>query len=455
MADSLHWLTSKQGDSWTSSSIGPLLTPERLNLLLDDYSSLDTSTKTCLLLAIANLSPRAIKTNAKQLYQIICRCGKDEEHWVRVMAEVVKPLLETQSLEASVSGSIHSDLMETLKSAFTKHGNSFAHKPQHWAYLNTSSLEHTPLYCQSTSRQPFVLQKLPSSHNLRKEIFHRASSGGSHGSQKGSVVHEKAPTQRSHEPTPAALLSSRKSIPIPGLHARVQRESRTKLLDISDMPPTARKKRRESEAGVARISRQDSVSSVPPATPSPVEKTAPPTIARPDYAAGLGPLSSDTGSTLYGDHNISSSHPPPTTPILPATPISQFPAYPRSSSSAAAVPQPSPTTLTPTQPAAAPVKLQLNKQQLAVAHKMFEEAPTLTREQKALILGFMAGSRDNPYPEKGHVLTIILNEKTLQEAVVTPSGQQGLRTVIVQTAFEMNYKNGLWRKLQIKRPVNT
>ena len=137
-------------------------------------------------------------------------------------------------------------LLSVLHCIVTKHGNSFAHKPQHWAYLNTSSLEHTPLYCQSTSRQPFVLQKLPSSHNLRKEIFHRgkkyfrrshllvvlipkASSGGSHGSQKGSVVHEKAPTQRSHEPTPAALLSSRKSIPIPGLHARVQRESRTKV----------------------------------------------------------------------------------------------------------------------------------------------------------------------------------------------------------------------------------
>jgi len=61
-------------------------------------------------------------------------------------------------------------------------------------------------------------------------------------------------------------------------------------------------------------------------------------------------------------------------------------------SAAAAAAQPLPTTpTTPSQPA--PVKLQLNKQQLAVAHKMFEEAPTLTREQKALILGFMAGSR--------------------------------------------------------------
>ena len=171
----------------------------------------------------------------------------------------------------------------------------------------------------------------------------------------------------------------------------------------------------ESEAGGARISRQDSVSSVPPATPSPVEKTVPPTMTRPDYAAGLGPLSSDTGSTLYGDHHISTSQPPPTTPstykhvylkclllffvVLPSTPISQFPAYPRSSISsstaATSVPQPSPTTPTPSQPTAAPVKLQLNKQQLAVAHKMFEEAPTLTREQKALILGFMAGSRGN------------------------------------------------------------
>ena len=67
---------------------------------------------------------------------------------------------------------------------------------------------------------------------------------------------------------------------------------------------------------MAKISRQDSVSSVPPATPSPVEKTAPPIITRPDYAAGLGPLSSDTGSTLYGDHPITSSHPPPTTPSM-------------------------------------------------------------------------------------------------------------------------------------------
>ena len=35
----------------------------------------------------------------------------------------------------------------------------------------------------------------------------------------------------------------------------------------------------------------------------------------------------------------------------------------------------------------------LQRQQLAIAQEMFKESPTLTREQKALILGFMAGSR--------------------------------------------------------------
>lgn len=35
----------------------------------------------------------------------------------------------------------------------------------------------------------------------------------------------------------------------------------------------------------------------------------------------------------------------------------------------------------------------LQRQQLAIAQDMFKESPSLTREQKALILGFMAGSR--------------------------------------------------------------
>ena len=46
----------------------------------------------------------------------------------------------------------------------------------------------------------------------------------------------------------------------------------------------------------------------------------------------------------------------------------------------------------------------MQRQQFAVAQEMFKESPSLTREQKALILGFMAGSRGQllkqPYKQK-------------------------------------------------------
>ena len=73
----------------------------------------------------------------------------------------------------------------------------------------------------------------------------------------------------------------------------------------------------ESDATTVKVSRQDSASSSVPPTPSPVEKTAPPTITRPDYAAGLGP---DTTSTPYGDQQQTSSAVSQPTPITPITP---------------------------------------------------------------------------------------------------------------------------------------
>jgi negative elongation factor A len=44
------------------------------------------------------------------------------------------------------------------------------------------------------------------------------------------------------------------------------------------------------------------------------------------------------------------------------------------------------------------------------AHDMFKKANRVTRLDKALILGFMAGYRDNPRPNPDNVLTIKLNE---------------------------------------------
>lgn len=47
---------------------------------------------------------------------------------------------------------------------------------------------------------------------------------------------------------------------------------------------------------------------------------------------------------------------------------------------------------------------------MSEAHDMFKRANRVTRLDKALILGFMAGYRDNPRPNPENVLEIKLNE---------------------------------------------
>lgn len=52
----------------------------------------------------------------------------------------------------------------------------------------------------------------------------------------------------------------------------------------------------------------------------------------------------------------------------------------------------------------------LQSKHVAVASEMFKKANRVTRLDKALILGFMAGYRDNPRPNADNVITIKLNE---------------------------------------------
>ena len=55
------------------------------------------------------------------------------------------------------------------------------------------------------------------------------------------------------------------------------------------------------------------------------------------------------------------------------------------------------------------------------------------------------------------MLTIKLNSKQEVEEVTMPNKDggggvvKGKRTVLIETVFEMNYGNGQWRKLQLKR----
>eukprot|EP00095_Tigriopus_kingsejongensis_P012407 maker-scaffold755_size101758-snap-gene-0.26 protein:Tk12407 transcript:maker-scaffold755_size101758-snap-gene-0.26-mRNA-1 annotation:"negative elongation factor" len=110
-------------------------------------------------------------------------------------------------------------------------------------------------------------------------------------------------------------------------------------------------------------------------------------------------------------------------------------------------PQPiQPAQVQPTPPAPPQPQrrsLTLTKDQMMEAQEMFRTANKVTRPEKALILGFMAGSRDNPCPHLGNVVTIKLSEN--QENI--PQGNL-IVGMIVETHFQMNYSTGEWKRIK-------
>ncbi|XP_044272165.1 negative elongation factor A [Tribolium madens] len=88
--------------------------------------------------------------------------------------------------------------------------------------------------------------------------------------------------------------------------------------------------------------------------------------------------------------------------------------------------------------------LALTREQMLEAQDMFRTANKVTRPEKALILGFMAGSRDNPCPHLGNIVTIKLSED--QENVLQPDDTY--LTMVAETHFQMNYNNGEWKRIK-------
>ena len=105
------------------------------------------------------------------------------------------------------------------------------------------------------------------------------------------------------------------------------------------------------------------------------------------------------------------------------------------------------------------------------AQEMFKNANKVTRPEKALILGFMAGSRgnfikscvtmdlglivrvfllENPCPHLGNIVTIKLSED--EEVVTSTDGTTS--TKIVETHFQMNYAAGEWKRIKKFRKVD-
>lgn len=79
------------------------------------------------------------------------------------------------------------------------------------------------------------------------------------------------------------------------------------------------------------------------------------------------------------------------------------------------------------------------------AHDMFKRANRVTRLDKALILGFMAGYRDNPRPNAENVLEIKLNESEVS-IILTLEARKWVKFnfFLVKFCLFLTLKDELW-----------
>ncbi|XP_028918984.1 LOW QUALITY PROTEIN: negative elongation factor A [Ornithorhynchus anatinus] len=168
-------------------------------------------------------------------------------------------------------------------------------------------------------------------------------------------------------------------------------------------------------------------------------------------AAATLPAQFKQRTALY---NSGSNPAPPsasasTPAAAPASPLP--PAAPPAASAAAPAPTPAATPAAPPTPQPQPKKsLSLTREQMYAAQEMFKTANKVTRPEKALILGFMAGSRENPCQEQGDIIQIKLSEHT---EVLAKADGTGNTTMLVDTVFEMNYATGQWTRLKKYKPI--
>uniref|UniRef100_A0AAQ6AIY4 HDAg domain-containing protein n=1 Tax=Amphiprion ocellaris TaxID=80972 RepID=A0AAQ6AIY4_AMPOC len=472
-SDTGLWLHNKLGSTdelWTPPSIASLLTVSVIDNIRLCFSSLSPPVKLKLLLGMLHLPRRTVDEMKEALSEIIQLATVDSEPWVLMVADILKSFPETGSLNLDLEEQNPNvqDILGELREKVSECEAS-AMLPLECQYLNKSAL--TTLVGPLTPPvKHFQLKRKPKSATLRAELLQKSTETAQqlkktagvpfHAKGRGLVKKidtttplkgiPKAPFRSPTAPSMFSPPSNR--TPIAPARTPLRKERGVKLLDISELDMVGagreakrRRKTLETETG-EKAAKEEAV----------VENTTP------DYAAGL------VSAQKLGALN---ENPLPSTSYLPATPsmvpsssyIPSSEAQPGQQGHSASslllqlhlstVTEPEtptqPPTPTPSQPQ--PKKnLSLTRDQMYAAQEMFKTANKVTRPEKALILGFMAGSRENPCPEQGDIIQIKLSEHT---EVLPKADGTGSTTMLVDTVFEMNYSTGQWTRLKKYKPI--
>ncbi|KAJ8984790.1 hypothetical protein NQ317_003704 [Molorchus minor] len=458
-SDTSLWLHNKLGisnDSWTGGSICSQLNAEVLRNIKDCFPDLQTQWKT-------------------ELEQILDVAVADSELWVAMLADALKTYPATGSLNTEVS-----DVDEV------------GQRPE--------PLKH------------FTIKKKPKSALLRADLLQKSSDAASNVNKKSCapvipVRSRGMPRKMTDTSVLNSNLSNRPPLSRPPAG---RKEGGVKLLDIADQPLGYTAAKRGNACRKSKIRRRrrrlQHYRVLPPATgatpdyaagltttpayaPATPQPSVTPTVAA--TTTTVLPTPQPVSQTTVVTQQAPQTAPPTPAPVPTPQPTLQY--------TAAATMRPVPPLLATTpsgqrtiitdqqivqqqpqqiigtpvvvtqrpvqqqqqtvthiriqpQPSANVLQrrgLALTREQMLEAQDMFRTANKVTRPEKALILGFMAGSRDNPCPHLGNIVTIKLSED--QENVLQPDDTY--LTMMVETHFQMNYNNGEWKRIKKYRHI--
>ncbi|GJQ75986.1 hypothetical protein Trydic_g18040 [Trypoxylus dichotomus] len=509
----LHNKLGTSNDSWTGGSICGQLNAEVLRNIKDCFPDLQTQVKLKLLLSFFHIPRRNIEEWRIELEQIIDVALGDSELWVSMLAESLKTFPATGSLNTEISDldevrPIFTDLVNDLRKLVKKQAEHVM-LPMECHYLNKAALISV-VGQQPAPTKHFTVKKKPKSATLRADLLQKSLDVASNLKKSSAPVipvRSRGMPRKMTDTTPLKGIPSR--VPTSGFRSNSlnnnltarpplrptagRKEGGVKLLDIADQPLgyTAAKKRKKMQEIEDKKSTEASLQSPPPAAGT-----------TPDYAAGLAStptyapqtpqptVSSTTTTAQTTPHTQTVTQASPTIQTSPATTVVQSTTTTTPQFATTSIMRPVPPLLTTTtvsqrtivtdQPASAvpvgtplvistrPVQhvtqvriqpqaatnlqrrgLALTREQMLEAQDMFRTANKVTRPEKALILGFMAGSRDNPCPHLGNIVTIKLSED--QENVLQPDDTY--LTMLVETHFQMNYNNGEWKRIKKYRHI--
>ncbi|XP_075400721.1 negative elongation factor A isoform X3 [Tenrec ecaudatus] len=473
-SDTGLWLHNKLGatdELWAPPSIASLLTAAVIDNIRLCFHGLSSAVKLKLLLGTLHLPRRTVDEMKGALAEITQLAALDSDPWVLMVADILKSFPDT--------GSLNLDLEEQNPNVQDILGELREKATETAQQLKRSA--GVPFHAKGRG----LLRKMDTTNH-----WQACPPAPLKGIPKQAAFRSPA--------TPSVFSPAGNRTPIPPSRTPLRKERGVKLLDISELDAVGAgretKKRRKTldtevvekqpkeettvenatpEYAAGLLSTQKLGSLNEPALPSTSYLPATPSVVP---ASSYAPSSEAPPALSSREASLQASRPPEESntpsPTLPAQFKQRASMYSSSLSPATAMPTPTPATptvpLTPTTaPTGAPAaqtppvamvapqtqpkkKLLLMTEHMFAAQEMFKTANKVTRPEKALILGFMAGYRENPCQEQGDVIQIKLSEHT--EDLPKADGQ-GSTTMLVDTVFEMNYATGQWTRFKKYKPV--